>query len=63
MLNKHIWSGLCERLFLFSDDIIKETGINNVRVMELDLSDLDSVRKFAAQINEKEPQIHVLVRS
>ena len=30
-------------------------------VKQLDVSDFDSVRKFAAEINEEEPHIHVLV--
>ena len=46
---------------LFADDIIKQTGNNNVVVKQLDVSDFDSVRKFAAEINEEEPHIHVLV--
>ena len=47
--------------FFFADDIIKQTGNNNVVVKQLDVSDFDSVRKFAAEINEEEPHIHVLV--
>ena len=44
-----------------SDDIITKSGNNNIVVKHLDLSDLESVRKFAAEINEEEPQLHVLV--
>ena len=44
-----------------SDDIISKTGNQNVVLKQLDVSDLSSVRKFATEINEEEPQIHVLV--
>ena len=36
------------------------TGNNDVEVMELDLSDFDSIRLFATQFKEKDIPLHVL---
>ena len=46
-----------------ADEIIQQSGNQNVVVKHLDTSDFESVRKFATEINEEEPQIHVLVLS
>lgn len=46
-----------------AEDIIKVTGNENVVVKQLDVSDFESVRKFAAEINEEEPNIHVLLNN
>lgn len=44
-----------------TDEIISLTGNKNVVVRQLDLSDLHSVRQFAATINREEKELHVLV--
>lgn len=46
-----------------TDDIKASTGNSEVMVEELDVSNLDSVRKFAKNIKEKEKAIHILVNN
>jgi len=45
------------------DDIVQTTGNNNVIVKKLDLSSLDSVREFAADINKNENRLDVLIHN
>ena len=39
------------------------TGNENVILMQLDLSDLDSVHKFCKEFNEKEDELHLLINN
>lgn len=45
------------------DEIINESGNTNVKLMALDLSSLNSVRKFAAQVVKQEPRLDVLINN
>lgn len=45
------------------DEIINETGNSGVELMTLDLSSLNSVRQFAAKVNEQESRLDVLVNN
>ncbi|XP_057335711.1 retinol dehydrogenase 14 [Microplitis mediator] len=45
------------------DELIRETGNNNIVVKHLDLSSLKSVRDFAAQINREESRLDVLIHN
>ncbi|XP_050534204.1 retinol dehydrogenase 14-like [Daktulosphaira vitifoliae] len=45
------------------DEIIEYSGNNNVVLMELDLSSLNSVRKFAGKINQQESRLDVLINN
>ncbi|XP_033207586.1 retinol dehydrogenase 14 [Belonocnema kinseyi] len=45
------------------DELIKETGNENIVVRKLDLSSLQSVREFAKQINNEEKSLDVLVHN
>ena len=40
-----------------------ETGNRNILVMELDLSDLESIRSFARQILKTEANLEILVNN
>ena len=46
-------------------DIIKNTCCkeDQVQVRQIDLSSIKSVRKFAAEVNNQEPEVHVLVNN
>lgn len=44
-----------------SDDIIRESGNENVVVHHLDLASLKSVRKFASEIVTCEPRLDILI--
>ena len=44
-------------------DVKKRSGNDNVVLVQLDLSSLDSVRKFAATILEEEPRIDILINN
>lgn len=46
-----------------ADSIIAETGNDRVLVRFLDLSDMDSVRKFADEINEEAEPLHILINN
>lgn len=48
---------------LLTDEIIKETGNENVSVKKLDLSSQKSVREFAADILKAEKKIDVLIHN
>ncbi|KAK3774917.1 hypothetical protein RRG08_007274 [Elysia crispata] len=44
-------------------EIIRETGNNNVFCWELDLSSFKSIRKFAEKFNESEPRLDILINN
>ncbi|KAF2365696.1 Short-chain dehydrogenase/reductase SDR [Trinorchestia longiramus] len=46
-----------------ADEIIAKSGNSDVVVRHLELSNFNSVRKFAAQINEEEVAVHVLINN
>lgn len=48
---------------VFADEIIKETGNENVFIRKLDLSSQKSVREFAAEIIKSEKKIDVLIHN
>jgi retinol dehydrogenase-12 len=50
-------------LLIFADDIIRESGNNNVVVNQLDLASLASVRQFASEIMENEPRLDILINN
>jgi retinol dehydrogenase-13 len=45
------------------DEIIKETGNQNVFVKHLDLASVDSIQKFAASFKQKESKLDVLINN
>ena len=45
------------------ENIQQQTGNTNVLVKHLDLSSLDSVRKFAQDFKETEDKLHILVNN
>ncbi|CAK8680738.1 retinol dehydrogenase 12-like [Clavelina lepadiformis] len=45
------------------DEIIKESGNHEVRAMQVDLEDFDSVRKFAKEFDESEKHLDYLVNN
>ncbi|XP_046462706.1 retinol dehydrogenase 14-like [Daphnia pulex] len=45
------------------DDIIRESGNNNVVVNQLDLASLASVRQFASEILKNEPRLDILINN
>ncbi len=47
----------------FADEIIKESGNENVVVRHLDLASLKSVRQFASEIVKCEPRLDVLINN
>lgn len=50
-------------MVFFKDEIIKDSGNTNVELMTLDLSSLNSVRKFAAQVIKQEQRLDVLINN
>ena len=48
---------------LFADEIIKESGNENIFVRKLDLSSQKSVREFAAEILKTEKKIDILINN
>ncbi|XP_017014746.2 retinol dehydrogenase 13-like [Drosophila takahashii] len=44
-------------------DIIRESGNNNIFARELDLSSLESIRKFAAGFKKEQDKLHVLINN
>lgn len=44
-------------------EIIEQTRNKNVVVRKLDLASFDSVRKFAQEILDTEPKLHILVNN
>jgi NAD(P)-dependent dehydrogenase (short-subunit alcohol dehydrogenase family) len=47
----------------YIDDIVEKSGNLNISVKKLDLSSLDSVRQFAADILKNEPKLHILINN
>ncbi|XP_071574274.1 retinol dehydrogenase 14 [Temnothorax nylanderi] len=45
------------------DEIVKESNNGNITVRKLDLSSLQSIRKFAWQINQEESRLDVLIHN
>lgn len=50
-------------IFLYADEIVKESNNGNIVVRELDLSSFQSIRKFAQQINQEESKLNVLIHN
>lgn len=46
-----------------SDDLVKDTGNEQIIVMKLDLSSQQSVREFAKEFLAKESRLHVLIHN
>lgn len=49
--------------FFFLDELVKETGNDNIVVKKLDLSSFKSIREFAQQINREEKKLDVLIHN
>jgi NAD(P)-dependent dehydrogenase (short-subunit alcohol dehydrogenase family) len=49
--------------FSFADDIVQESGNDNVIVRHLDLASLWSVRQFASEILKNEPRLDILINN
>ena len=45
------------------DEIIRETNNNQVKIMQVELSDLESVRRFCIEFNESEANLHILINN
>ena len=45
------------------DEIIRETNNNQVKIMQVDLSDLESVHRFCIEFNESESDLHILINN
>ena len=45
------------------DEIVRETKNDEVKIMQVDLSDLESVHKFCFEFNESEPYLHILINN
>ena len=45
------------------DEIIKETGNEQVKIKQVDLSDLESVHRFCWKFNENEKDLHILINN
>ncbi|KAG4075775.1 hypothetical protein HA402_003601 [Bradysia odoriphaga] len=45
------------------NEIQKETGNMNVKILELDLSDMDSVEQFARKVSKECPKIKILLNN
>lgn len=48
---------------LLKDEIISESGNENIDVMEVDLSSFDSIRKFTEEYNEKYDRLDILINN
>lgn len=46
-----------------ANDIRRKTGNHNILIRQLDLASLSSVRKFAAEVNEEEQQLDILINN
>lgn len=46
-----------------ADELVNETGNENLVVRKLDLSSFQSIREFAKQINKEEKNLHVLIHN
>ncbi|KYM82669.1 PREDICTED: retinol dehydrogenase 14 [Atta cephalotes] len=47
----------------FKDEIVKESNNSNIVVRKLDVSSLQSIRKFSQQINQEESRLDVLIHN
>ena len=45
------------------DEIIRETGNEQVKIMQVDLCDLESVHRFCSEFNENEKDLHILINN
>ena len=45
------------------DEIIRETNNNQVKIMQVDLSDFRSVQRFCVEFNEREANLHILIHN
>ena len=45
------------------DEMIRETNNNQVKIMQVDLSDLESVHRFCIEFNESESDLHILINN
>ena len=45
------------------DEIIRDTNNDQVKIMQVDLSDLESVHRFCVEYNESEPDLHILINN
>jgi retinol dehydrogenase-12 len=52
-----------ERAQTAIDDICKTTGKSDIHFLQLDLSDLPSVKKAAEEYTSKEQELHVLINN
>ena len=59
MLLLHSWLYFHAHVF----NVLATTGNKNVVLMQLDLSDLDSVHKFCKEFNDSEDELHLLVNN
>lgn len=50
-------------MFYLSDEIAKATENENLVVKKLDLSSVESIREFAADISKTEPRLDVLIHN
>ena len=48
---------------LYADEIVKESNNSNIVVRKLDVSSLQSIRKFSQQINHEESRLDVLIHN
>ena len=48
---------------LYADEIVKESNNSNIVVRKLDVSSLQSIRKFSQQINQEESRLDVLIHN
>eukprot|EP00058_Branchiostoma_floridae_P027899 XP_002613390.1 hypothetical protein BRAFLDRAFT_68398 [Branchiostoma floridae] len=45
------------------DQLVQETGNENVHCQQVDLASFESIRKFASRINKSEPKVDVLINN
>ena len=45
------------------DEIIRETKNDEVKIMQVDMSDLRSVHRFCVEFNERETNLHILIHN
>jgi NAD(P)-dependent dehydrogenase (short-subunit alcohol dehydrogenase family) len=62
-LNKNYRTTSLKCYFVVLDDIIRESGNENVVFRHLDLASLKSVRKFSADIVKSEPCLDILINN
>lgn len=54
---------MCVFIYVCAEELVKESGNNEIVVRKLDLSSLASVREFAKQINREESRLDVLIHN